>query len=59
MGSNMVRVSLTDRFVAGAKSSAQTDYFDDLANTRGLALRAGERPGRYCSRRLGTLSARA
>ena len=38
----MVRVSLTDRFVAGAKSTGQTDYFDDLANVRGLALRVSK-----------------
>lgn len=35
----MPRVSLTDRFVAGAKSTEQTDYFDDHPKTRGLALR--------------------
>ena len=41
----MPRVSLTDRFVAGAKSADQTDYFDDLTNARGLALRVS-RSGR-------------
>jgi len=36
----MPQVSLTDRFVAGAKSSeVQTDYFDDSPKTRGLCLR--------------------
>src|SRR5262245_10089624 len=36
----MPQVSLTDRFVAGAKSSeVQTDYFDDNSKTRGLCLR--------------------
>ena len=41
----MPRVSLTDRFVAGVKAADQTDYFDDRASTRGLALRVskGER----------------
>jgi integrase len=33
---------LTDRFVAGVKSAAQTDYFDDLRNARGLALRVSK-----------------
>jgi integrase len=35
----MPRVSLTERFVAGVKSEDQTDYFDDLRQARGLALR--------------------
>ena len=36
----MPQVSLTDRFVAGAKSAeVQTDYFDDNPMTRGLCLR--------------------
>ena len=35
-----MQVSLTDRFVAGAKSAqVQTDYFDDNPTTRGLCLR--------------------
>jgi integrase len=38
----MPRVSLTDRFVAGVKSKDQTDYFDDRASTRGLALRVSK-----------------
>jgi integrase len=40
--SRMARVSLTDRFVAGVKSTAQIDYFDNLANARGLALRVSK-----------------
>jgi hypothetical protein len=39
----MPRVSLTDRFVAGVKATDQTDYFDDRASTRGLALRPSVR----------------
>lgn len=36
----MPQVSLTDRFIAGAKSpDVQTDYFDDNSKTRGLCLR--------------------
>ncbi len=36
----MPRLSLTDRFVAGAKSAeAQTDNFDDSPRTRGFCLR--------------------
>jgi len=38
----MPQVSLTDRFVAGVKSADQTDYFDDVRNTRGLALRVSK-----------------
>ena len=38
----MPRISLTDRFVAGMKSTDQTDYFDDHASTRGLALRVSK-----------------
>jgi integrase len=41
-----MQVSLTDRFVQGAKSAAiQTDYFDDNPKTRGLCLRVA-RTGR-------------
>jgi integrase len=41
-----MQVSLTDRFVQGAKSTAiQTDYFDDNPKTRGLCLRVA-RTGR-------------
>ena len=41
----MAQVSLTDRFVAGVKSGGvadQTDYFDDLPQTRGLAIRVSK-----------------
>ena len=40
--SRMVQVSLTDRFIAGVKSSAQVDYFDSLTSARGLALRVSK-----------------
>ena len=39
---HMPRVSLTDRFVAGVKSTDQTDYFDDRASARGLAVRVSK-----------------
>ena len=44
----MPRVKLTDRFVAGVKASARTDYFD--AVTTGLVLRvaAGGRRKNWC-----------
>jgi integrase len=38
----MPRVALTDRFVSGIKATEQTDYFDELASTRGLALRVSK-----------------
>jgi integrase len=38
----MPLVSLTDRFIAGVKSTDQTDYFDDLSKARGLTLRVSK-----------------